>query len=380
MIQQAPLAGDCGRGTYLGCTLLIALLAMLVSLVTLVSFATAENSLAQPIQPATLEVVFDQTTNLLSIHAHQAPLDNVLQAISATTALPLVSLTGGLAGERISLAVHRLPLAYALQEVLTEFNTAFLYASAADTAHQTRPPRLVKVFVLSKKARTSLEVRAPTKESQPTVEGADLLQALSEQQSLEALRRMAQALRESGREEEREETVAALFDILRATLHHTDLRAYHDILAALKELAPERAVDSLVNLLQDQDADRRVRLWAAQGLGAIGTEWAVAPLIAAFDDPDAAMWQAAATGLARGGTARGIDFLVQLFSTPSQELHRTAFMALGFQGGDQGKAALRRVMTEGRLAQGSIPPMIVDELWPSDQGAGKEVGAGTADR
>ena len=118
--------------------------------------------------PVTLEVSYDRATDLVSLYARQAPLDKVLQEISEKIPLPLVLLTGQLAEERVSVDMQRLPLAQALQALLGGFNTAFLYASAPDSTQKTHTPRVVKVFVLSKKAPASREVRATAEAPQPT--------------------------------------------------------------------------------------------------------------------------------------------------------------------------------------------------------------------
>jgi HEAT repeat protein len=115
---------------------------------------------------------------------------------------------------------------------------------------------------------------------------------------------------------------------LREALEHPDVTVRREGVWALKELgaAARAALPALVNALRDPDP--RVRMGAAQVLGAVGDSGAVPALAAALGDTNLIFARLAAQALARIGTA-SLPLLSTLHEHPDRHVRREAAWAIG---------------------------------------------------
>ena len=74
---------------------------------------------------------------------------------------------------------------------------------------------------------------------------------------------------------------------------------------------------------------RSVRLHAAEALGKIGDERAVEPLIEALNDEDASVRRGAAVALGRLGAERAVEPLIEALNDEEGHVRRGAAVALG---------------------------------------------------
>ena len=262
-----------------------------------------------------LAVVYDQASNLLSIHAHEIPLDKILQEIYTKSHLTVDSANEELLNEEISIEVRGLPLEQAAFKLFEGYNAAFFFSSPADT--KTGTTRLLKVRLLSKKPSAHMEDHANEENvpagSRPAIgstvsgnEFDELLLAVNRHNLLRA-KEAASALKESGKEDAREAAVNSLIENLKAK----DFQSYESTMAALKELAPGAAVSILANWLTEDD--RQLQVSAASGLGQLGDKSGIEILISALNSADPSIRQAAASSLARIGGERATNFLIQTY-------------------------------------------------------------------
>lgn len=327
----------------------------------------ADQPTAPAPNPSELKVEYDRMADLVSIRTRQAPLGEVLEEISKEVGLTIVPANKELLKEPIPVDIEHASLELTLQRLLEGFNSVFLYASVTDTHSRTITPRLSKILLLSKKGAGPS--KAQTRKDEPRTgkksgidaapaasRTAELIRAIVEAKPPE-IKGIVEALKALGKEE-RENVV----EILLEALNDKDSPAVSTAIAVLKELAPDRAVDPLLDLLQDKDADARVRVLAASGLGEIGGVKVVEPLVSAFHDSDPGVRQAAANGLARIGGERGVGALLQVFSGGPSDLHQTAAMAIASQGDDQAKASLAQAIANGQVPAGAIPKDVTDVL------------------
>ncbi len=336
--------------------------------VALVSSWAAENLTHLPPRQGTLEVTYDAGTDLLSIQAHGVPLGKVIQKITKKTSLTVKSLKEDLLEEPISLEVKKLSLERAMKKLLQGFNSVFLYSPAPATKQISDTYQLVRVFLLSKKdnvqSNALTEPQATGHQKKAPSKDGELIRAIVAKKPRVA-REIVEVLKKKGTEEDLEEAVDALVETMIASLLAGDAttgHTYYGTLGALKELAPARAVDPLVNLLQDQKAGTLVHALAARALGEMGQESAVGPLMSAFDSHDSDVRDAAAFGLARIGGDTGRGFLLQVLRNGELDLQQSAATALAFWGDRQARAALKQVVAEGQLGKGAIPQNVMEEV------------------
>lgn len=322
-----------------------------------------ENLTDRPPKPFILEVQYDQTTDLVSIQARHATLDKVLQEISERTHLTIDLPKEGVLWEQVSVEMKGLSLEQALSKLLREFNSAFLYAPPADSPNRAAAPRLIKVILFSKKARRPLEVRTAKEETttesksgidpKPAVsQGAELVRAVLEQNSLRT-RGVVEALKEPGKEREREKATDDLLETLLDKLKNNDLRSYSDALGALKELAPEKVVRVLSHWLQVDDT--QVRQVAAVGMGFLRDERAIEPLVSALTGTDPATRQAAANAIITIGGQKALDALFRTYVSGDNGVKRAVAVTIAADGDRNARETLATLMAAGHTFSG--PPL-----------------------
>lgn len=249
---------------------------------------------AAPIPPAppavsaqelpTLQVSYDAVRDRISLGARDARLDELLRAVAAATGLALELPAPGLA-RRVRLELDPMPLEEALARLLAGLDAAVLHAGA--------PARPVRVVV----AQAAEHEAPPNPYSADPVDALVRAVAAADAASVAAL---AEVLAAPEQTRLVEETGEALVDLLDSA-ESADPMLVVQVLAAL---APERARRELVLRLagdpqQEAGADLARRVRAARGLGVVGDERDVEPLLAAFSSGHRELRIAAAESIQR---------------------------------------------------------------------------------
>jgi hypothetical protein len=289
-------------------------------------------------------------------------LQEVLQEISQIARVSIDAPKEVLLSEELSVEMKDLSVEQALRQLLQGFNSAFLYSPAVEPHRGTTPLRLVKVILLSRKASRQTVERQSGPDPQPAVDpGAALLRAVIDNNSLLA-KALVEALREPGTEREREKAVEALLE----TLSDKNFPSHYDAMAALHQLAPEKTLAALANLLQGDDQEMRVI--AATGLGRMGDERAIHPLISALTGNDLLTRQVAADSLARVGGERATDALFQAYIAGDPGLKQAVAGAVAFHADEKSQTALAHVIAGGPVPAGMTPQDVIASNLPRKEG------------
>ena len=118
------------------------------------------------------------------------------------------------------------------------------------------------------------------------------------------------------------------------------LRRY--LILSLGELRDRRAVDTLLDALEDPDPESR--LYAVWGLGAIGETRAAAPLLKLLDAPDAGVRKITAYALGSLPAPGVIASLRRVLHDPSQDVAWNAALALARLGDAAGVPVITRLL------------------------------------
>ena len=312
---------------------------------------TVEEGPSVESQTSYLEVRYDRMTDLVSVRARNATLQALLNKVAQRANVGIDIREEVALGYRVSASIGGVPLEYALQKLLQEFNAAFVYSATLSETNDSTVPRLLRVVVLSKKAiqaRESSEARQqPTPEGKangsrehPRLDPRELLRRIVEGKR-EDVKSIVDTLREAGRDEERERLVEALIQRLGDGFFPTP----DGVIAALRLLAPDRAADALARLLQE--ADPRVRANAAASLGRLQDQLAVEPLSLALSAPDAGTRQAAATSLALIGGPQAMRALIDAYIAADSNMKYPIWLAIVSHGDARSQSALARLIDAG---------------------------------
>jgi hypothetical protein len=337
--------------------------------------ALSQNLTGPSRRSAILEVQYDPVRDQLSIRAERTSLQNVLAEISRKARVSIEALNADLPSEEISAEIKNLPIEQALKQLLRGINAAFLYSSAVDPLHETTPPRLVKVILstggASKQANViassgntgtqTVERQANTDSQRATDSVTALLRAVVEDNSASANALIA-PLNEPGRERERDKAVAALLE----TLNDKNFPAHYTAMAALDELAPEKASTALAKMLQGNDQEMRVI--AATGLGQLGDQRAIQPLMSALNGNDPLTRQIAADSLARIGGEMATDILVKQYLAGDPPLKQAIAGAIAFHADEKSQTVLANIITSGLVSPGATPQDTIASTLPVKHG------------
>lgn len=285
---------------------LVALLPISGSFMRAFSFVGAKNPASEATKPRTLEVTYEPATDLLSIGALQAPLSEVLQEISQKAHLTIESPNKDLLSEQVSVEMERVSLEEAIKELLREFNSAFIYTSSIDPDGRTTTLRLVKVILLSKNTSAPPETNISADERVSSSDPKD----------------------------ERGKKIESLLEILKGR----NFLAYPRAIAAIKGLAPEKAVAILARWLESDDPQMRVA--AASGLGNLGDETAVEFLAPVLTLNDPRTRQAAASSLAIIGGERATNILFQNYLVGDARTQEAIAVAIASHGDESTQKTL----------------------------------------
>jgi len=299
------------------------------------------------------QVAYDRAKELISVKADQAALDMVLREISRAVALPIVSLKDRIT-DQVSVDVTGESVEQVLKRLLEGFNSTFVYA-ATNSSKQALSPRLTRVIIVSKKEATTPETRSLSPASIPGPQSNDgrddflndeaaMLRALLE--GGPRAKEMVGALKQSPRDQDRERIIGELLGRL---TDGTPPEA--GLLAALKEMAPERATQALVDDLRA--ADVRTRIVAAAALGRLGAEGAIEPLVSLVAEDDAAVRQAAATSLALTGGSNATGALLRAYAAGSNAIRYAIAVAIASHGDAGSQSALASLAVPGMAP---LPP------------------------
>jgi hypothetical protein len=263
-------------------------------------------------KPSMVEVAYDRGTGLISIQAHDTPLDAILQELSQKGPFRIDALPKDLLNERITVELRHLSPEQALRKLVERFNAIVLYSSATD-------PR-IRVMLLSRKATAPIE-----------------------------------ASTEPATAPESDQAVQALLE----TLRDTDIPARADTITALKQDAPETAVGVLADWLQADD--QQLRVFAAAWLGEVGDDRAIAPLSAALAGDDPLTRQIAANSLAHIGGDRAKQILIAAYRQRDHKLKQVVATAIAAHGDDLSQETLARLLTGSQALRGQTAQEVIIE-------------------
>ena len=318
----------------------------------------AQNVTGSSQKPSVLEVQYDPSTDRLSIRADRTPLRDVLREISQRSPVSVRAPDERLLGEELSVEVTNLPVEQALRRLFQGFDSVFFYSPAGEPHQGTRLSRVDKVILFSRKAGSQTAARQSGTDPRPAVSpGAELLQATR-----------LRALREPGADRERGKALEALL----ATLSDKNSSSQYDAIAALHQLAPEKALGALANLLQGNDPEMRVI--AATGLGQMGDERAIASLITALTANDSLTRQVAANSLARIGGQRATDALYHAYLGGDQKLKQAVAGAVAFNADEESQEALAPVIAGGPVPSDTTAQAVIAATLPRKEGTDSDSG------
>lgn len=296
--------------------------------------------------------MYDSTSNSLSVRAVSTPLTKILEEIAARANISITAY-GGSFGDRVSVRIAGSPLETALRQILGGFNLAFIYESDGEGAVGAKDPRLAQLIVVPREptpsGMTSVSVErfeSPRSVERVPVPADDfvLVRGLIEG-SVEMVRAIVETLKQPASEHERARVVHALLDRLQD--QHSPLP--DGVITALKDLAPERATELLLQHLRAGDPVMQNR--AAAYLWRFADERAVEPLSRVLWSASSETRRAAATSLALIGGSRAFEVLLQAYQATDDRIRYPAWLAIVSHGSPQSQARLANL-----IAKGNAPP------------------------
>ncbi len=346
------------------------LLLFLLTIIPSLNSGTAAGSESRsPVQPVSLSIHYERSTDRIAVNASHAPLGKVLELITKSVPIDLEVQDPQLLEVEVSTEIPLQPFEEALKELLNDFNTLSFYYQVEDSGTKTDRPVLAKIKIISKKEESALASRTgndglkiwrqenPSDEKAQTERQAD--QNISSKYDLD---RLFDALKKPGSEKEKQRIIESLIGLLPEAAADRDHQAFADILSNLKEQAPDQAVVPLVGLLRQTEENRVFRAMAARTLGEIGGDYAVEPLIEAFHDSNPLVQTNAARSLARLRNERGLQALLNVFNGGDQLLQQSVATTLAVSGNPQARQALNQLIAAGKLATGTVSKDVMDML------------------
>ena len=299
-----------------------------------------------------LEVVYDGTTDSVSLHARGTTLQAVLTELGRKANVSIDFAKEADLEADVSATITKAPLEQALRTLLQEHNAIFVYSNTSEV--KDRPaPRLVGLTLVSRKRIDRDETRGTRYERSDTrqpalsgdnhrVDSTRLLQRIVQGRRAD-VEAIVNALRGVAWDEERTKIVDALIQRLAGPLPVPE-----GIISALRLLDLDRALDTLASLLEH--SDRRVRANAAASLGQLRDERAVEALFRALNATDAGTGRTAATSLALIGGPEAATALVDAYLAADGVRKHAIWVAIT----SHGDAGLQKTLT--RLIQAGHEP------------------------
>jgi len=348
------------------------------------TFSSAvEGATSLQAEQGTLEVLQDKNSNLISVHAKDVTLDNVMTRIAEVTGLVVKTSNRGILDEQVQINLSNLTLKQTIDRLLYGVNSVFFYSSEPATGKETTP-ELVKIMLLSRKeslpsgtianhdARQGKTKQARAYRSGKSTLKSILLTRLGRAilgNNPSATKRIIQQLLETGTEEEIKEAIAALGDImLDPSLYNqaSNGHVFYEALEAFKKLDPQGGASYLANLLQ-AGGEPWVQALAIQGLGEIGQSSSTASLMSAFTSNDPLIQNAAINSLAKIGDSQGIQQLLQATKSSDPALQQTIVSALAFSGNANSSSALSLAITENQIPAAAVSEDVIEQLAQSNE-------------
>src|SRR5213593_1718786 len=277
-----------------------------------------------------LEVVYDGTTDSVSLHARGTTLQAVLTELGRKANVSIDFAKEADLEADVSATITKAPLEQALRTLLQEHNAIFVYSNTSEV--KDRPaPRLVGLTLVSRKRIDRDETRGTRYERsdtrQPALSGDN-----HRVDSTRLLQRIVQGRRADVEaivnalawDEERTKIVDALIQRLAGPLPVPE-----GIISALRLLDPDRALDTLASLLEHSD------------------ERAVEALTRALDATDAGIRRAAATSLALIGGPEATTALVDAYLAADRVRKHAIWLAITSHGDARSQLILTRLIQAG---------------------------------
>ena len=217
--------------------------------------AAAQDAATASTAPPSLSVVYDASTDLVSIDSHDTPLHQILEELSRPAVLT-VELLEPIPDQLVSVEIHELSLEEAIRQLVGEVPFTIAYVSGVDVINAVLRGDAPQVI----RTATALEQRRSAAEKVWAVD--NLLVLATDQQ----------------------------------------VSTRSAAVGALRILAPGAAVTLLVDML-DNDPDPAVQATAARELARLGGDDANSALLEVFADGRAALHKTVADALVSEGDA-----------------------------------------------------------------------------
>ncbi len=319
----------------------------------ILAHSSADESLAGLLAPQIiLEVRQDKQSGLLSVNARGVTLGEVMEKISEVTGLIVTSINEELLQEPVQIYLKDIPLKQAIDRLLFNVNSIYLYSSIPATKKENTSKDLFKVMLMSKKEELPKGIQTQrTKEAEAAklqvVMGTDLGRAILGGGAT-TTKQILNELLETGTEKEIKKAIADLEKVLLLpTLynHAGTGSVFFESLNALKKLDSETAEYTLTNLLETGE-ESWIQSLAAENLGEVGGEDSIDPLIAAAESEDPLVRDAAVYSLAKIGDGRGIELLLHKIEEGEPAVQQAVVNTMASSENESTKAALNQIETE----------------------------------
>lgn len=291
--------------------------------------------------------------DIVTVVARDVSVKNILDEITRQSTL-WVLLHSPL-DERVTLALHRLPLPEVLRRVLGDHIFALHYArppSSPGNSSRSRPNRL---WVYSSgRADEGGDANGAENSLSPMTAAVDVLQP---RQSNEAAKLRADSVVDS-LALDMEEKIAQLTFELEAEEKNSRI----DAVSELADIGTDEAAETLAMPLNDNNP--RVREEVVQALRKIGGEVAIQLLEQAFHDPNEHVREAAIEALGDIGGEESTRALAIALRAEDSALREEAVYALGDIGGNTATHLIRQALTDSDSSVREAAAELLSELPP----------------
>ena len=313
--------------------------------VLIAAFVGSAQAREEPAADATasfaLSISYDPANDRLSIHAEDAPLSEVVRELGKTVPLEVRTQTEVILADPLSIEMNEVLLEDALKNVFADYSYTYI-RMPDDVAEQSRSSLIILI------ARTTETPSEGKPGRSVSVAEDDSSNDLSKPENLFARQAAAENLSAA--------LLASLYD------GTDDPAKFFNDLDTLNRLDSEAALESMLEVMDDENTSSRARMRAAQALGQLGDEAAVPVLTKALEGADPAVSQVAAVSLARIGGDNATGTLMQAFKAADPKLNEIAAIAIGMHGDGYAKRQLQQVILAHDEPPETVPNDVMQAL------------------
>lgn len=362
------------KGTPLSKRIILAALFFLA--VAFTSFPTVGQTVGQLPEQEHLTVYQDRHSGLFSIRASKVNLGQVMEKVSLVSGVTVQSFRQDILDDPVEVNLDQVSLKQAIDLLLEDVNTVYLYSSLSETGEPTETSELAQVLMVSRKEGMSAGLKViGEKALEETVEktgkinnahivrSTELGRALVSKNTTQ-VQKILETLLETGSVNEKEKAVADVGGIVLDPSFYNSAEnghVFYEAMKALKQLDPASGEAFLTNLLQTGE-EPWVQSLAAQNLGEFGQESSVGPLLTAFANENTLIRDAAANSLAQIGNAQGIQQLLQAINNGDPAQQQLLVNAMAYAGDTNTKAALSDAIATNQIPAEAVTPDALSQL------------------